>query len=303
MSGILSELSEAFATLVEEAGKSVVRVNGRRGRASSGIVWSENGTIIAANHCIEWEEAIEVGLPDGQSQQAALIGRDPTTDLAVIQVAAGGQLPAQWLSPETLRVGSLAVSLARPGRNLRASMGMIRALGDAWYTRAGGRVDSFLETDLRPFPGYSGSLLVDVHGRALGINTAGLRRGASLALPAPTVRRVVEALAAHGRVRRGFLGVSTYPVRLPTALAGELEQRSGLLVVSVQPKSPAAEAGLVLGDVLVAVDGHPLQTPMDLLSYLGEDRIGAEAILRILRVGDLRDVPVRFGARDEAEAR
>ena len=181
---------------------------------------------------------------------------------------------------------------------MRASLGVVHALGDEWRTPAGGRVDRYLQTDIGLQPGFSGSLLVDLGGRAIGMNNAGLVRGTSLALPPATLRRVVETLVAHGHVRRGFLGIGTIPVRLPAALEKSVGQRAGLLVTSVAEESGAGRAGLLLGDVIVGVEGKGVASPGDLLPFLEEDRIGQSLSVRIVRAGDPRDVAVTVGARE-----
>jgi S1-C subfamily serine protease len=155
-----------------------------------------------------------------------------------------------------------------------------------------------VETDLAIRTAFSGGLLADLDGRALGMNNAGVMRGTSLALPAATLRRVVESVLAHGHVRRGFLGIGTIPVRLPAALEVLAGQASGLLVTSVQEDSGAGKAGLLLGDVLVAAAGHPIAGPGDLLPLLEEDRIGQAVALRLIRGGQAQDATVTIGARE-----
>jgi S1-C subfamily serine protease len=295
------ELSERLARVVEASGPSVVRVEARRGSPASGVVWSADGVVVTASHVLEWDDSIEVGLPDGRSLAASLIGRDPTTDLAALRVEAGALRVPEW-NGARLKVGHLVLALSRPGRSARASLGIVSAAGDAWRTPAGGRLDRYIQTDVPLHPGFSGGLLVDAAGAGIGVNTSGLLRRTSLALPAETARRVVDSLVAHGQVRRGFLGIGTYPVRLPAALEQQLGQSSGLLIVSVQPDSPAARSGLFLGDTLVALEGRAVTHAADLLPFLEEERIGAELPARIVRAGELRDVRLAVGARDERAA-
>jgi S1-C subfamily serine protease len=297
MSALGTDLSAAAATAVETAGRSVLRVEGRRRGPSSGIAWSADGVIVAAHHNVEWDEDIAVGLPDGSAARANVVGRDPATDVAVLRAAVSSLVVPDWAA-ETPKVGHLALALTRPGRTVRASLGVVHALGDEWRTPAGGRVDRYLQTDIGLQPGFSGSLLVDLAGRAIGMNNAGLVRGSSLALPPATLRRVVETLVAHGHVRRGFLGIGTIPVRLPAALEKSVGQRAGLLVTSVAEESGAGRAGLLLGDVIVAVEGKGVSSPGDLLPFLEEDRIGQSLNARIVRAGEPRDVAVTVGARE-----
>jgi S1-C subfamily serine protease len=290
------ELSSALAAAVEAAGDSVVRVEGRPRTASSGVVWSADGIVLASHHTLEWEEDVRVGLPDGRTLDASVVGRDPGTDLALLRVEASGLHAAVWRD-EAPRVGHVLLALLRPGRTVRARLGIVSALGDAWRTRAGGRVDRYLQADVSLEPGFSGGLFVDVAGRAVGVATAGLMRATPLALPPATLRRVVDALLAHGQMRRGFLGIGTYPVPLPAALAEAQGQRSGLILVSVQPETPAAQAGLLLGDVILSVEGQPVSHPGDLLPFLDEERVGSELALKLLRAGNPAEARVTVGAR------
>jgi S1-C subfamily serine protease len=297
MSAIGMDLSVETAAAVEKAGRAVVRVEGRRRGPSSGIAWSADGVIVAAHHNVEWDEDIAVGLPDGSAARVNVVGRDVTTDVVVLRAPLTGLAVPDWAS-ELPKVGHLALALTRPGRTVRASLGIVHALGDEWRTPAGGRVDHYLQTDIGLQPGFSGSLLVDLGGRALGMNNAGLVRGTSLAMPPATLRRVVETLVAHGHVRRGFIGIGTIPVRLPASLEKVAGQPAGLLVTSVADESGAGRAGLLLGDVIVGVEGKGVSSPGDLLPFLEEDRIGQSLTMRIVRGGEPRDLAVAVGARE-----
>jgi S1-C subfamily serine protease len=297
---VAAELSKELVAAAGARGESVVRVDGRRRRhASSGVVVGDD-LVATASRAVEAEEEVEIGLADGSTVWGHLLGRDPSTDLALLKAARGGLSPVSWHEGETLAVGTLVMALFRPGRTLRASLGILSAVGEAWRTPAGGRVEAYLESDLVIQPGFSGSLLVDASGRALGVNTAGLIRGTSTALPARTVRRIVDALVAHGGMRRGFLGIASQPVPLPASWQKELSQASGLLIVSVEPDTPASSAGLLLGDALVAADGKPVARPADLLSLLEEDRIGSRVTLRVIRAGEVREVALTVGQRGSA---
>jgi serine protease DegQ len=289
------DISNALAEVVEGAGRSVVRVEGR-GRAVSGTVFSGEGHVIAIDHTVERDE-VELGLPDGATAQARVVGRDPGTDLALLKADRGGLVPAPWTGLDGARVGHLVVGVYRPGRTTRATLGVVAAVGDGWRTRSGGKIDRYLEASLPLQPGFSGGLIVDASGKALGLSTSGLLRGVALGIPAATVERVGEALKNGGRVRRGYLGVGSYPVALPAALQSSLGQDSGLLVISVQPDSPASHAGLLLGDVVVAVDGQPTREPADLLSALDEDRVGREILLRMVRAGEVREMRATVAER------
>lgn len=303
MTHILQDLSDALVTTVKAAGTSLVRVEARRRLPASGIVWSADGLIVTAHHVIRRDTNIPVGLPDGETVEAALIGRDPSTDLALLRAEAQDLTPPTWAEPDTLAVGHMVLALGRPGQTVQATLGIVSALGGSWRTRHGGQVDHYLQTDVVMYPGFSGGPLVSAAGQVIGINTSALVRGTSLALPTPTVRRVVETLLAHGQVRRGFLGVGAQPVSLPEALAETLKQETGLLLVSVEPDSPAEQGGLFLGDTLIALDGQPVRHPDDLLAFLSGDKIGATASIRILRSGQVQEVEVVIGERSAKATR
>jgi len=296
MSDLVS-LSNGLAGIVEVAGPSVVRVDARRRWPGSGIVWASDGIIITTDHLMEREDRIEVGLADGRTVPATLAGRDPTTDVAVLRAQATGLVVPAWADPDGLRVGNLVVALARPGRTVRARLGIVSALGETWRTPAGGEIDRYLQVDTRLAPGFSGGPLVDAGGKVRGLATSGLLRGMSLAIPLPTLRRVVGTLLAHGRVRRGYLGIAAHPVRLPGGLRQQIGQDRGLLVVSIEPDSPAERGGVLQGDVILTVDGQTTSRPDDLMAALGTDRVGATALLRLVRGGQVQELRVIIGER------
>jgi S1-C subfamily serine protease len=297
MADAIHELSQGLAQLVKRSGPSVVRIEGRRRGPSSGIVWSPN-VLITASHVLEWDEVIKVGLPDGATTNANVAGRDPGTDLAVLRVDASGLNVPEWTDAEGLETGHLVLGLSRPGSQARANLGIVSGRGEKWWTPAGGRLDDDIRLDIGLHPGFSGSLLVDTRGRALGLNTAGILRATPILVPTTTVRRVVDDIVAHGHVRRGFLGIGTQGVRLPAAAAQAVGQPAALLITNVQPDSAAATAGLMLGDVLVGFAGEAVRHPAELYPLLDASRIGQTVTLKVLRAGRLEDVSVTVRARE-----
>jgi serine protease DegQ len=290
------DLSNNLASLVENASPGLVRIEeGRRGPAT-GIAWSET-IVITADHAIDRAGGTEIGLPGGSTVEAALVGRDPSIDVAVLKLPAPSLKPPAFSDLDGIKVGHLALALARPGRTVRASLGVVSALGGTWTTYAGGRIDRYLQADLGPLPGLSGGPLLDLEGRVLGMNTEGLVRGAPVAVPATTLRRAVGEILSTGRTERGYLGVTCQAVRLPAEMATSAGQESGLLVLAVQPGSPAAESGLMLGDVLVALDASPLTRISGLLEILASGAAGRRSTLRLLRAGRLEEIAVEVGAR------
>jgi len=295
---VLSDLSNALAAATENAGAGVVRVEARPRLPASGIVWSADGVIVTAHHVVEQEDNIGIGLPDGKTTTAKLVGRDPTTDLAVLRAQSTSLTTRAWADPAVLKVGHIVLALGRPGENVMATLGVVSALGDAWRTPAGGRLDRYLQTDVVMYPGFSGGPLVDASGQFIGLNTSALLRGVGLTVPVATLRSVVETLLTKGRISRGYLGVGAQPVRLPEALAKQLGQETGLLAVSVEPGGPAEKAGLFMGDTLVSLVDQPIRHLDDLLGALGGDRVGATVKARVLRGGQLRDLSVVIGERE-----
>jgi S1-C subfamily serine protease len=295
----LVALSTRLAALVAERSAHVVRVDGRRRGPASGIVWSSDGLVVTSSHAVERDEEIEVALASGEVADAELVGRDPTTDLALVRVRATALTAVEWSDAEPA-AGEVVLVLSRPGRSPRAAVGLLARAASEYRGAGGGRIDRWLETSLDPAPALSGSLAIGASGAALGLATSGLVRGAVMVVPPSTLRRVVRALAAHGGVRRGFLGVATFPVRLPQELGSAAGQGGALLVSAVEPDSPAARAGLLLGDALLALGGIRVSEPGDLLPLLEEERIGEALPVRLLRAGVVREVAVTVGARGEA---
>jgi S1-C subfamily serine protease len=298
MSEMVKSLSDGLAAAVETAGASVIHMDTRRRLAATGIVWSADGVVVTANHVVDRDDNLSLGLPDGQMVPAKLVGRDPSTDLAVLRAQEGTLVPPVWGNPEAMRVGHLVLALGRPGKRVMATLGVISALEEGAQMPGGMPLDRFVQTDVVMYPGFSGGPLIGVSGEVLGLNTSALVRGISLTIPVTTIRRVVETLLAHGKMRRGFLGVGAQTVRLPSALAEPLQQETGLLVISVEPGSPAEKGGLFMGDTLIALDDRPLREPDDLIGMLGGDKIGKVVTLRLVRGGQSQEVKVTIGERE-----
>jgi S1-C subfamily serine protease len=297
MANTFESLSMDMANAAEQAGSRLVRVQARRRQSATGIIWSNDGLIVTAHHVVEREEGIRIGLPDGSTTTAALVGRDPTTDIAVLKAEAGGLTPATWAELDGVRVGQLVLALGRPEAGVQATLGVISAVDGGWRTMAGGAIDAYVQTDVVMYPGFSGGPLVGANGAFIGMNSSALLRGASVTLPAATLRRVADSLKAHGRVRRGFLGVNAQAVRLPASQVEALGQETGLLLAAVEPNSPAEAGGLMVGDILVSVDGQPVRQMDDLMAALAGDRVGKQVTVRYLRGGQTAEAPVTVGER------
>jgi serine protease DegQ len=293
---VLAGLSQDLSATVEQVGRSVVAINARRRIPSSGVVWRP-GVVVAASHTISRDEDITVVLASGRSAAATLAGRDPTTDLAVLRLEEATVPPVERGQDGDLQVGRLVLALGRPGPGITASLGIISAVGGEWRTWQGGRVDRFVRLDLAIYDGFSGGPLVEAGGKVLGLNTSGLSRAMALALPVSTVDRVTDQLLASGRVSRGYLGLAVQPVRLPEPLG------LGLVVVKLEAGGAAEKAGVLLGDILTALDGRELSDPGDILGALGSERVGTAIQLQLLRGGEPRTLQATVGERPTGRGR
>ena len=301
MAGLLGQLSDELANAVETAGKSIVRVNARRRHPASGLIWKADGAIVTADHVVEREEDITVGLADGSEVAAEIVGRDPTTDLAVLRLK-GASTGLEAIQPaESFKVGSLVLAVGRPGSSPSASLGVIASIGQSARTSRGGQLDGFVRTDAVLLPGFSGGALIDVSGRAVGLATSHFGQGSGFAIRMGTVRRVAEQLLQGGRVKRGYLGVSSQPVPLPQPLREKLgvDQETALLLHGVEPNGPADKGGLLMGDILVALGGDAIKDTDDLQWALRSERVGQAVPAKVLRGGEARDVTVTVGERQQ----
>ncbi|MFT5681204.1 MAG: S1-C subfamily serine protease [Myxococcota bacterium] len=285
----LNTLSTQLADIVASASDAVLSVqSGRHG--GSGIAWSTDGQVLTAAHLLRRRRAVQVTLPDGTSHEAEVVGVDWQSDLALLKIDAT-LTPPTWSDGEGLAVGNLAVTVGRSSRGPRATLGMISALGGPWRTPSGGEVDRFIDVDASLPSTSSGGLLLDVDGGALGMTTHALtRRGATL--PVSALRTLVARLA-NGDLKRGYLGVGVQSVELSAEAAG---QEHGVLINSVSADSAAAVAGLMVGDVLLSIAGHPLSDPAALHAALA-GRVGDATEVRYLRGGVVQTGTVTPGER------
>ena len=296
---VFHALDQALAAAVATAGGSVVHVSRGHGRSGTGIVWAEDLVISASFHAPDHTKVgIASASGDGEIdyRDAEVIGRDPGTDVALLRVAGGGLPAAVFRDLGELAVGNLAVALGRPGRTVRAQLRAIGVLGPELRTPHGGVLDRYVESDRQIPRGFAGGPLIDADGAVIGMNTRTLLRGEDLAIPTATLRRVVDELAAHGGVRRGYLGVGAFPAQLQAQLAQLIGRDRGALVGSIEDGSPAAAAGVQVGDIIVGVAGAAVSDPESLRLALG-DRPGEAVELTVVRGGAKQAIAVTLGSR------
>jgi S1-C subfamily serine protease len=295
---MLVELSDALADAAELAGKSTVLVNGRRRMPASGIVYASD-LVLTAEHVVEKDEDISVVLADGSDIPAKVAGRDAGTDLAVLKLDRPGGTVAQ-ATKSAARLGQIALALARPTPDgIEASLGTVSAIAGPVRTQRGGMLEKYIRTDSISYPGFSGGPLVAADGTILGLNTSGLSNGPAITIPADIAWNIAETLAKHGQIKRGYLGIRSQTVDVPSASQDALQRKqgTGLLVVSVEKDSPAAKGGLIVGDILVAVAGKAVLHHDELFARLDSDVAGKSTPIEILRGGQPQTVNIVIGER------
>jgi S1-C subfamily serine protease len=296
MSNVLLDLSNAMAAAAEKAGKSTVLVNARRRIPASGIAFAAD-LILTADHVVQRDEDITVTLADRSEVPAKVAGRDPGSDLAVLRLEKAAAIPAEK-APEA-KIGQIVLALGRPSpEGIEASLGTLSAVSGPVRTPRG-LLDRYYRTDTTPYPGFSGGPLVDAEGHVIGLNTSGFGRGTSITIPAEIAWKVADELAKHGSIKRGYLGIRSQPVEITPAAQKALkrEQATGLLIVGLEDQSPAEKGGLLVGDTLVGIGGHPVSDPDELFASLSGEVVGKATPIEILRGGEPKTIAVTVGER------
>jgi len=293
---MLTDLSTQMADVVAAAAPSIVQVQGRR-RPATGIVYAAD-VVVTTMRALGREDGLRVRQHEGRAFDAELAGWDPTTSVAVLRVPG---LQGDALSPTTSqpRVGNLALAVARSWSNaLTASAGIVSVIGGPLPTGRRRAIDQVIRTTAPMHDGFAGGAFLDASGGLLGVATAAEIRGLGVIIPAAIAWKAAAAVLEHGGMKRGYLGIAGQPVTLPEAQRTDSDHGDdALLVTAVTTGSPAARAGLLVGDVILALDGHPIESPEDLLDLLVGDRVGHDATVRMLRGGTPRDIVVTVGER------
>jgi S1-C subfamily serine protease len=273
------QLSRDLAAAVARTAPGLVLTRGRRGRAASGTVIDAQ-SIVVSDHLLDADQKIRVHTSDGDVD-ARVVGRDAGTDIALLEVD-GGSLTPVTLASDLPAIGQVVIAVGRSWSGLVAYPGFITQLSGPHHVWPGFRLEHAIHTTLEPFSGFSGGSLVNGQGHVIGISTSALERGRGIAIPTADVARVVENLKKHGRLRRGYLGITSMPIGVPVRQRADGAER-GLLVTSVAPDSPADRAQLLVGDILVAIDGTPAKRPDDLAAHLTGERVGQVSVLHLVR--------------------
>jgi len=292
---MVTELSNQLADAAAAAARSVVQVQGRRAPAS-GVVYAP-GVVVTTMRAIGREEGIRVRGEQGDALDAELAGLDPATHLALLKVPSLAA-PAMAVASRPARVGHLALAIARSWSNaLTASAGIVAVIGGPLQTGRRRAIREVIRTTAPMHDGFAGGAFLDTSGALLGITTAATIRGFGVVIPSAIAWDAAKQLLEHGRRKRGYIGIAGQPARLVGAQRGGDDREHALLVVGVSPDGPAAKAGVLVGDIILALDGQAIQSPEDLLDLLADDRVGKAATLRILRGGAAMDVAVTIGER------
>jgi serine protease DegQ len=292
---MLTEFSNKMADAVASAAPSVVQVNGGR-RPVSGLVYATD-VVLTTMRAVGQNEHVGVRRGDGQVVQGDLAGWDPATQLAVLRVP-GLDTPAIARAAAEPRVGHLALAIARSWSNaVTATAGLVSVIGGPLATSRRRSIDRVIRTSAPMHEGFSGGAFVDTAGALLGVATAVSIRGLGVVIPAATAWAAAAALLEHGTLKRGYLGIAAQPVSVPDKQRGDSARAEGLLVVGVKPGSPADGAGVLVGDILLALNDHPLTTPDELLDLLTGDLVSRPATLGLIRGDDQVSVGVTIGER------
>ncbi|MEM9090595.1 MAG: S1C family serine protease [Cyanobacteria bacterium P01_F01_bin.53] len=291
-------LSHALSEIITQTSGSVVAIQGRRS-ASTGIHWRK-GLIVTSCEALAQDHNLTLHFPNGQTVKTELLGSDPTTDVAILALPEGYDLPVVTIGDaQALALGQLVSTVGRSARRgVFTSLGMVSQVSGPWRSQRGGQIDQRIIVDLRLARGSAGCPLIDASGKVVGFNTFGPRRKI-LTIPASTVDKVVDQLQQRGKIARGYLGLGMQTVPLPENIQQQhkLGNQSGIMVVSVDPGSAADQAGMLLGDVMVKINDDILESLPQIQALLGPSSVGQTFNVILLRGGQLQTVAVTVGER------
>ena len=284
---VLSQISDAMRALVEKTAPRVVALNPSRRSAASGILWRA-GLIVTADEALDDDEGVEVMMPDGGVAAGTLVGRDPSTDIALLRVETRFETSGSFKPAVAVKAGHLAVAVGRAGNGELAASGVVKECGGSWRSWAGGQIDRRILLDLALDRRSHGGAVIDASGDLIGL-AAFAPRHRALVIPAETVGRIAERLATSGSIARGYLGAGLHPMRG--------EGASGAIVVRLDENGPAKRAGVLVGDILVAWNGEPIRGVRDVFKRLGPDTVGSTITFDVVRANQQIKVDVAVGQR------
>jgi S1-C subfamily serine protease len=303
MSATLIDLSNALALVTERTTSAAVAVHAEARGSSTGVIW-RRGVIVTAEHALRRDEDIQVTLPDGRAVPASLAGRDPSTDLAVLQCSEATASPVETVDAADVKPGALALVVGRTrASGPVAAFGVVSLVASERKTWTGAALAPYIRLDLGLQPTAVGGAAVGAHGKVFGIATPRFARFGAIAVPTAVVNRVVDVILQRGRVPRGYLGVGLQPVRLPEALRLSLQraEKTAAIVLEVEPESPAHKAGMLIGDILVSLEGKPVTHLGNVQSLLSSENIGKMVAAKIVRGGTVQNLNIVVSERDHKE--
>ena len=290
---MLTEFSNRIADVVEQVAASVVQVHGS-GRPASGLIYGTD-VVVTTARVVGREEHPRVRRADGDVLEGQVIDVDPATRVAVLRVPG---VHATSPAPATARVGEIAIALARSWSNaITATAGLVSVIGGPLQTARHRSIEQVIRTSAPMHEGFSGGALVNAEGRLLGMATAASIRGLGVVIPAAIAWGAAADVLERGSQKRGYIGIAAQPVSVPEKQQAVAGTKTGLLVVGIKAETPADAAGMLIGDVLLALDAHPLTSPEELFDLLVGDRVGRSVVFRVLRGGTPTDVGITVAER------
>jgi S1-C subfamily serine protease len=299
MGNTLIEFSNELVEITQSLAPYIVSVRARRHYPSSGLLW-QPGVIVTANHTVHRDEDISITFSDSTTALATLVGRDPGRDLAVLKIASQAASLASHPASDVVKPGELALVLGRsPDSGINASLGIVSAVSGAWRTWRGAELDAYVRLDAKLFPQSSGGAVVNARGEIVGLATSALSRIAGLVIPVSTIRRVSATLLEKGFVPRGYIGIAAQTVPFTKELSEQFKvsNKSGVIVLTVEPGGPADKAGILIGDILVSAGETIIENLENIQEFSESAGIGNAANLKLIRGGVLKESSVVIGER------
>ncbi|KFG69293.1 S1C family serine protease [Microvirga sp. BSC39] len=294
-------ISDRVADLCDRIAPRLVAIHGPKRRSSSGFIWRP-GLVLTAEEALEADEDILITRADGSQVPASLVGRDPSTDIALLRTEEQPIADVPFADTSGLRIGHLVLAVGRQSEEVCAALGIIALAGGPWKSLRAGHIDRRLHLDLKLDARSEGGAALNSNGKIIGMIVLG-PRGRVLVIPSETIERVAQQLLAHGRIPRGYLGLGLQPVRIDQTIADAagLAESKGLIVISVDPNGPGQRAGIKQGDILIQWDANPLHSVRRVYTLLGPESVGQTITLGMLRAGKQISFTVEIAERSNPQ--